>query len=107
MRISSLSTVLLFCLIITAAANVEPLAEPRFPPQFLLVINEFMASNSNDIQDPQQQYDDWIEIYNCGVNAVDIGGLYLTDNLSDPVKWQIPADNLAYCQAFSRLLLLE
>jgi len=49
-----------------------------------------MASNINSIQDSQQQYDDWIEIYNYGNDAVDIGGLYLTDNISDPTKWQIP-----------------
>ena len=90
MRISLLSTLLSFCLISIASADVELLAEPRFPPQILLVINEFMASNNNYTQDPQGQYDDWIEIYNNGVDAVDIGGMYLTDNLSDPVKWQIP-----------------
>jgi hypothetical protein len=61
----------------------------------LLVINEFMASNSNCIQDPQGQYDDWIEIYNCGTEAIDVGGMYLTDNLSAPTKWRIPANNPA------------
>jgi len=55
-----------------------------------LVINEFMASNSSSIQDPQGQYDDWIEIYNYGTSAVNIGGMYLTDNLSVPTKWRIP-----------------
>ncbi|MHC4207646.1 MAG: CotH kinase family protein, partial [Planctomycetota bacterium] len=95
MRISLLSTILSFCLISTLNANIEPLAEPRFPPQFLLVINEFMASNNDNIQDSQQQYDDWIEIYNYGEDAVDMGGLYLTDNLSDPVKWQFPINNPA------------
>ena len=68
------------------------LAEPRFPPQILLVINEFMASNNNYTQDPQGQFDDWIEIYNNGTEAVDISGMYLTDNLSTPTKWQIPND---------------
>ncbi len=95
MRISFLSTLLSFCLISTANSNNGPRFEQRFPPQFLLVINEFMASNNNNIQDSQQQYDDWIEIYNYGEDTVDIGGLYLTDNLSDPVKWQIPVDNPA------------
>ena len=95
MRISLLCTVLSFCLFSIVNANVEPLAEQRFPPQTLLVINEFMASNNNNIQDPQQQYDDWIEIYNYDVDAVDIGGMYLTDNLSDPVKWQIPVNDPA------------
>jgi hypothetical protein len=58
-----------------------------------LTINELMASNSNCIQDPQGQFDDWIEIYNYGSEAIDAGGMYLTDNLSAPTKWQIPANN--------------
>ena len=60
-----------------------------------LVINELMASNRNAIPDPQGQYDDWVEIYNYGDNAIDIGGMYLTDNLSDTTKWRIPAGNPA------------
>ena len=58
-----------------------------------LVINEFMASNSSSTADPQGQYDDWIEIYNYGRGAVYVGGMYLTDNLSSPTKWQIPDTN--------------
>jgi len=59
-----------------------------------LVINEFMASNNSesDINDPQGDYDDWVEIYNFGDTAIDIGGMYLTDDLDEPTKWQIPND---------------
>jgi len=55
-----------------------------------IMINEFMASNDTIIIDPQGQYDDWIEIYNPTGMAIDIGGLYITDNLANPDKWQIP-----------------
>jgi hypothetical protein len=55
-----------------------------------VVINELMASNNSIIQDPQGQYDDWIEIYNFGSASINIGGMYLTDELSIPTKWQIP-----------------
>ena len=58
-----------------------------------LVINEFMAANSSTVRDPQGQYDDWIEIHNFGSEAVDIGGLYLTDDLANPTKWKIPTDS--------------
>jgi hypothetical protein len=58
-----------------------------------LVINEFMASNSSSIQDPQGQYDDWVEIYNFGSSPINVGGMYLTDDLSFPTKWQIPNNN--------------
>jgi hypothetical protein len=57
-----------------------------------LAINELMASNSSCFQDPQGQYDDWIEIYNYGSNAINMGGMYLTDDLSVPTKWCIPDD---------------
>ncbi len=57
-----------------------------------LFINEFMASNSSSsgIKDPQNDYDDWIEIYNSGDSPVNLAGMYLTDNLANPIKWQIP-----------------
>ncbi len=58
-----------------------------------LVINELMASNSSTIQDPQGEYDDWIEIYNAGQNAINIGSMYLSDDLSEPTKWQIPSNS--------------
>jgi hypothetical protein len=60
-----------------------------------LVINELMASNDTIIRDPQGQYDDWIEIYNYGTDEIDLGGMYLTDNLSAPTKWQFPVSNSA------------
>ena len=55
-----------------------------------LVINEFMASNTNSVRDPQGEYEDWIEIHNYSDTAIDVGGMYLTDDLSEPTKWQIP-----------------
>jgi hypothetical protein len=58
-----------------------------------LFINELMASNSSTIQDPQGDYDDWIEIYNSGNTAINVGGMYLTDELSAPTKWRIPQNN--------------
>lgn len=54
-----------------------------------LVINELMASNSQSVQDPQGHYDDWIEIHNYGAGDINIGGMYLTDDLSNPTKWRI------------------
>ncbi len=60
-----------------------------------LCINEFMAANSSTLADPQGDYDDWIELYN-GTNApIDVAGMYLTDDLGAPRKWQIPAGNQA------------
>jgi len=60
-----------------------------------LFINEVMAANGSVIADPQGQYDDWIEVYNAGNQPIDTGGMYLTDDLSDPTKWRIPTNNPA------------
>jgi len=86
MRISLISIAVIFFF-----SDSVILAEQGIP----LVINELMASNSTSVQDPQDQYDDWIEIHNYGDDAIDIGGMYLTDNLSSPTKWRIPDNNPA------------
>jgi hypothetical protein len=36
-------------------------------------------------------YPDWIEIRNPTTSAVDMSGMYLTNDASTPTKWQIPA----------------
>lgn len=61
------------------------------PGNAMLVINEFMASNGDTVTDPQGHHDDWIELYNTGPGTVDLGGMYLTDDLQNRTKWQIPA----------------
>ena len=58
-----------------------------------LFINEFQASNAETVQDPQSHYDDWIEIYNGSDEPLDLGGMYLTDDLAAPTQWQVPADD--------------
>jgi hypothetical protein len=35
-------------------------------------------------------YPDWIEIHNAGKGNVDIGGMYLTDDLLNLTKWRVP-----------------
>lgn len=55
-----------------------------------IYINEFCASNGSIIADEYNEYDDWIELYNGGSSSVDIGGLFITDDLKNPCKFQIP-----------------
>jgi hypothetical protein len=54
-----------------------------------LFINELMADNDTIVADEYGEYDDWVEIYNAGPTSVDLGGMYLTDDLEDPTKWMI------------------
>lgn len=58
-----------------------------------LLINEFMASNNTFIQDEFGDNDDWIELYNYGTAPINIGGMYLTDDLGSPGMWQIPTSD--------------
>ncbi|MBL7857456.1 MAG: lamin tail domain-containing protein [Cyclobacteriaceae bacterium] len=61
-----------------------------------LFINEFMAYNTSccpDTDGGTNEYDDWIEIYNAGAQPVNIGGMYLSDNKSNPFNYKIPTDN--------------
>ncbi len=53
-----------------------------------LFINELLASNTQIIQDPQGENDDWIELYNASDEPINIAGMYLTDDLSTPQKWR-------------------
>ena len=55
-----------------------------------VVINELMAANTKGLADPQGENDDWIELHNVSDDAVDLSGLYLSDNQNNPRKWQFP-----------------
>ncbi len=58
-----------------------------------LVINEVMASNiTAQINPDNSDFVDWIEIYNNGDKIINIQGIYVTDDLSDPYKWQLKED---------------
>lgn len=57
-------------------------------PAFPVVINEFMASNSQTISDPQGGYDDWIELYNTSAEAIDLSGYYLSNDIKKQRKWR-------------------
>lgn len=55
-----------------------------------LYINEFLTSNSTDTVNSINEHEDWIEIYNGGSSAVDLAGLYISDDTANITKYQIP-----------------
>jgi hypothetical protein len=59
------------------------------PP--LVFVNEFLADNESANQDEAGEYDDWMELYNGSAVTATLDGMYLTDDLSEPKKWQFPA----------------
>ena len=59
-----------------------------------VLINEIMTSNSSSVADMSSgvaEYDDWVELYNRGLTAVDLEGYFLTDNENILNKWAFPS----------------
>ena len=44
-------------------------------------------SNVATIADPQGEYEDWIELPNTTSQAIDLSGMYLSDDPGDLKKW--------------------
>lgn len=60
-------------------------------PSVKLVINEFMASNTNSITDPADgARDDWFELHNGGTTSLDLTSYRLTDEATNVSKFIIP-----------------
>lgn len=62
-----------------------------------VVVNEWMADNAGPggFADPLDGlFQDWFELYNPNDVAVDLSGFFLTDTLSVPTKWQVPANTV-------------
>lgn len=55
------------------------------------LITEFLARNQAGLADEDGTTSDWIEIYNPGSAAIDLGGYHLTDSKSNPKRWTFPA----------------
>ncbi|MBN8823481.1 CotH kinase family protein [Spirosoma sp.] len=53
-----------------------------------LYINELMASNQTTLADQTGAFEDWFEIYNPNSFSVNIAGYFITDNLTNPTKYQ-------------------
>lgn len=63
--------------------------QPRIYPGDI-VINEFMAENTNTIADKDGEYDAWIELFNTTDENINLKTLYLSDDSEIPIKWIFP-----------------
>ncbi len=55
-----------------------------------LLINELLVINDSNYIDDFGERNGWIEIFNTSYAPVDIGGMYLTNDLKNPRKYKIP-----------------
>lgn len=65
-------------------------------------INEILSSNLSTNPDMVDfdDFSDWIELYNDEDTDVNIGGYYLTDDLTQPMKWQFPPNIVIPAKGF-------
>nr|WP_282959061.1 CotH kinase family protein [Desulfobacter hydrogenophilus] len=55
-----------------------------------IVINEFMADNETSVTDQDDEYDDWIELYNNTDSDISLKGWSLSDDAAEPDLWVFP-----------------
>ena len=55
-----------------------------------VVINEIQSVNESTIKDFQDEYPDWIELYNSGNSDVNLTGFGLSDKADNPFLWIFP-----------------
>lgn len=63
----------------------------KFSANAQLVINEFSAANYDNFLCSNNDYEDWIELYNTSAGPINLAGYYLSDRAASPTKWKIPA----------------
>ncbi|MCQ2192875.1 MAG: CotH kinase family protein [Paludibacteraceae bacterium] len=59
------------------------------PTDVKLFLNEICIANKQYVDDFRED-DDWIEIYNDGTQAVDLGGMFISDKRTNLTRYQIP-----------------
>lgn len=55
-----------------------------------LFINEIMPNNENVLADESGVFEDWLELYNAGEEAIYLGDKYLSDGTDFPNQWAMP-----------------
>jgi hypothetical protein len=65
---------------------------PPDPQDLALRINEFVYDNQSSLPDEEGNYVPWVEIYNPTDEAIALGGVPLSDDLTDAEKWEIPCE---------------
>ena len=54
------------------------------------IISEFLATNTNGLEDAAGDKEDWIEIHNPTSSSKSLNGYFLTDDPANKRKWAIP-----------------
>lgn len=61
-------------------------------PKVGFLINEIQVANNGMFIDPSYNYGGWVELYNPTAKAINLGGMYVSDDPDNLKKVQLPAD---------------
>ena len=65
-------------------------------PETSIVLNEVMAhTDYRNPQLPQQESNDWIELFNTTPTSINLDNWYLSDDIKELKKWAVPAVDIA------------
>jgi hypothetical protein len=80
-------------IILTAGLLAACGEEPVEPEASLLdlYINEFLAANESTIPNENGDYVDYVELYNASDIDLSLDGMYMTDDLDEPLLHLLPA----------------
>lgn len=65
-----------------------------------VVINEFLAANNFGQTDENGKHEDWIELYNNTNSVLNLSGLYLSDDYTNPTKYTFPNNTIIQPNSF-------
>lgn len=65
---------------------------PAAPTAQNVIVNEIMAANIDEYRDPSTNFGSWVELYNPTATAVDMGGLYVSDDATNLKKHRLVDD---------------
>jgi hypothetical protein len=69
------------------------------------VVNEVLASNQAVLEDPEGEFDDWLELYNPEGVDLDLRGYFFSDDPEEPTQWKITGDEAVMVPAGGYVLL--
>ncbi|MBO4907010.1 MAG: CotH kinase family protein [Bacteroidaceae bacterium] len=80
----------------TLVATYEPLPDDQLISDLAMPVkvNEVSAANTVFVNDAFKK-NDWLELYNPTDTDINVAGLYVSDNIDDPLKYQIPSSSIA------------
>ena len=56
-----------------------------------IIINEIVSSNDSVYEDRFNEFNDWIEIKNLSTDSLNLEGFWISDDINDIFKWNIPS----------------